>query len=98
MSENKDFPMYKGRPLVRSGDTIYYGFMKDPYVVKIDIRTKKQVGDLTVADKVGVQLISTDPTMNLQKRIDKNSEKIGLYAALDIGETWLARKLAELSK
>ena len=28
------FPSYKGRPLVRSGDTLYYGSMTEKYVVK----------------------------------------------------------------
>ena len=38
MSEQKkqSFPTYKGKPLVRSGDTIYYGSMKDKYVIIVD--------------------------------------------------------------
>ena len=45
MSEKQKspFPMYRGKPLVRSGDTIYYGNMTDKYVIKIDIKTKKTV-------------------------------------------------------
>ena len=37
MSEKQKspFPMYRGKPLVRSGDTIYYGNMTDKYVIKI---------------------------------------------------------------
>ena len=36
MSEKQKspFPMYRGKPLVRSGDTIYYGNMTDKYVIK----------------------------------------------------------------
>ena len=26
------FPTYKGKPLVRCGNTIYYGDMKEPYM------------------------------------------------------------------
>ncbi len=43
MSEKKNaFPMYKGKPLVRCGDVIYYGSMKDKYVIKMEIKTKKK--------------------------------------------------------
>ena len=46
MSEKKDeaqFPMYKGKPLVRSGDVLYYGSMKDKYVCRLEIKSKKKV-------------------------------------------------------
>ncbi len=85
-------PTYKGRTLVRSGDTIYLGSMNDPYVVKIDIKSKKKIGDLEVAEKTSVQLIATDPTLPLTKRIEKTSEREGLYLALDIAAAWLDRK------
>ena len=73
MSEQKkqSFPTYKGKPLVRSGDTIYYGSMKDKYVIKMDIKSKKKVGDLEVADKVTVQLMYTDPEIRTRKQIVK---------------------------
>ena len=61
MSEKQKspFPMYRGKPLVRSGDTIYYGNMTDKYVIKIDIKTKKTVEDMEVADKCIVCLLYT---------------------------------------
>ncbi len=37
------FPTYKGKPLVRCGNTIYYGDMKDPYVIKMDIKSTKKL-------------------------------------------------------
>lgn len=94
-SENAQFPTYKGKPLVRSGDTIYYGSMKDKYVIKMDIMTKKKMGDLELADKVIVQLMYTDPEIRTRKQIVKTSEKNGLYLALDIADAWLTRALAE---
>lgn len=90
-----EFPSYKGRPLVRSGDTLYYGSMRDKYVVKLNIKSKKDVKGLQVADKVSVQLMSTDPEIRTRKQIVKTSEKEGLYLALDIADAWLTRELGK---
>ena len=97
MSEKQKspFPMYRGKPLVRSGDTIYYGNMTDKDVIKIDIKTKKTVEDMEVADKCIVQLMLTDPEIRSRKQIVKTSEKNGLYLALDIADAWLTRALTE---
>lgn len=97
MSEKQKspFPMYRGKPLVRSGDTLYYGNMTDKYVIKIDIKTKKTVEDMEVADKCIVQLMLTDPEIRSRKQIVKTSEKNGLYLALDIADAWLTRALTE---
>lgn len=98
MDKAKDapqFPTYKGKPLVRCGDVIYYGSMKDKYVVKLEIKSKKRVLDMDVADKVGIQLMLTDPEIRARKQIVKSSEKDGLYLAMDIADAWLERALAE---
>ena len=98
MSEKKDqpkFPTYKGKPLVRCGDVIYYGSMKDKYVVKLEIKSKKKVKDMDVADRVTVQLMYTDPNIRTRKQIVKTSEKEGLYLAMDIADAWLTRARAE---
>lgn len=89
------FPSYKGRPLVRSGDTLYYGSMTDKFVVKLDVKSKKDVQGLQVADKVTVQLMSTDAEIRNRKQIVKSSEKEGLYLALDIADAWLTRELGK---
>ena len=39
MSEKSTFFSYKGKPLVRCGDVIYYGDMKDKFVVKLEIKS-----------------------------------------------------------
>ena len=85
---------YKGRPLVRNGNTIYYGNPSENYVIMMQITGTKQVGDLQVASKVSIQLLNTDPDVSARERIVKTSEKKGLYAAMDIAEIWLSRALA----
>jgi len=89
------FPTYRGKPLVRCGDVIYYGSMKDKYVVKLEIKSKKRVLDMDVADKVGIQLMYTNPDIRARKQIVKSSEKEGLYLAMDIADAWLQRALSE---
>ncbi len=86
---------YKGKPLVRSGNVLYYGDMSEKCVVVLQILSTKKVGDMSVADKIQVQLLLTDPEIRLKDRILKKSEKNGLYNAMDIGSIWLERALAE---
>ncbi len=89
------FLTYKGKALVRNGNTIYYGDMSDKCVVMIQILTTKKFNDLELADKVTIQLMSTDPDARPKERILKRSEKHGLYNAMDLGAIWLQRALAE---
>lgn len=85
--------MYKGRPLVRNGNILYYGSMADKYVIMMQILETKKVNDLDVATKVLVQLQYTDTDLRSRDRIVKTSEKPGLYAAMDIASIWLERAL-----
>lgn len=94
-SEEPQFPTYKGKPLVRCGDVIYYGSMTDRYVVRLEIKSKKKVKDMDVADRVSIQLMLTDQTVRNRKQIVKTSEKSGLYLAMDLADVWLNRALAE---
>ena len=89
---SQEFFLYKGRPLVRLQDTIYYGRISDPYVVMLQIRSHKQVKDLKVADEISVQMMATDLTLPPQKLIAKRADRHGLYQALDIASVWLDRE------
>lgn len=94
-NEKQAFLTYKGRPLVRSGNILYYGDMAEKCVIMLQILSTKTVKDLTMADKVQVQLLSTDPDLRMKDRVLKKSEKNGLYNAMDIGAIWLERELAQ---
>ncbi len=94
MAEKKnDFLTYKGKPLVRNGNTIYYGDMNDDFVIMMRILSSKEFGDIDLASKVSVQLVNTDPNVSIKEKIVKTSEKKGLYAAMDIADIWLTRAL-----
>ncbi len=94
MANDKEFLTYKGRPLVRKGNEIYYGDMSEKFVILLQIMTTKKEGDLEIADKVLVQLLNTDSDLRPRERIVKKSEKFGLYNAMDIGTIWLERALS----
>ena len=89
----KEFSTYKGKPLVRCGNELYYGSMAERFVIRMQIKTKKTVGDTEIADKVAIQLLCTDPDLSPRKQLVKSSEKTGLYVALDIADVWLERAL-----
>ena len=85
---------YKGRPLMRKDNIIYYGSMADSHIIMLQVLETKKQGDLDVATRVSVQLQLTDPNARSRDRIVKKSEKDGFYTALDVGSVWLERALA----
>ena len=85
----KKFFTYKGLPLVRKGNQLYYGNMYDDFVVWIEIKHTKKMGDIEVADKVKIRKMSTDLT---KPNIDKQADTDSLYDALDIAGAWLKVK------
>ncbi len=88
--------MYKGRPLVRSKNDIYYGNPEDPYVIFMQVlTTAKTESGAEVADRIHITLLSTDVAKPPIERMVKQSDKNGLFNALDIGVIWLERALAD---
>ena len=93
MAEDKILT-YKGHPLMRKDNVIYYGSMADSHIIMMQILETKKQNDVDIATRVSVQLQLTDPAAKSRDRIVKKSEKNGLYAALDVGCVWLERALA----
>ena len=89
---------YKGRPLVRSKNEIYYGDMGDAYVVFMQILSTKKEGDEDLPDKIMLMLLNTDTSLSPKDRIAKQSVKNGLYNALDFASIMLDRALADAAK
>ena len=97
-TESKKTLLYKGRPLMRKDNSIYYGSMADPYIVMMQVLETKTVDGQEIASKVSVQLQLTDPSVKSRDRVTKRSEKDGIYSALDVGSVWLERALNANSK
>lgn len=85
---------YKGHPLRRKDNLIYYGSMADKYIIMLQVLESRKEKDLDVATKVSVQLQLTDPDLKSRDRVVKKSEKDSLYAAMDVAAVWLDRSLS----
>ena len=85
---------YKGHPLRRKDNLLYYGSMADKYIIMMQILDTKKIKDLDVATRVSVQLQLTDPDLKSRDRVVKKGEKSSLYEAMDFASIWLERALA----
>lgn len=80
---------YKGKPLVREGNTICYGDMTEKCILVLEIMKYKEEGGAKLPDKILIQVIdSKDPT-----KIIKQGQKNGLYEAFAMGTVWLEMAL-----
>lgn len=87
MSAEQTIFTYKGKPMVRRGDTIYYGDMKEKYIIIFTIKSKKKVGDLEVADSVSIDLCTNRGAG--KEKVIKKANRESLFEAIDIAEFWL---------
>lgn len=85
---------YKGHPLQRKDNIIYYGSFADKYIIMLQILDTKKVKELDVASKVSIQLQLTDTNIKSRDRIVKKTEKDSLYSAIDVAAVWLERALS----
>ena len=85
---------YKGHPLRRKDNLVYYGSMADKYIIMLQIMDSKKVDDLDLATKVSVQLQLTDPDLKSRDRVVKKSDLPDLFSAIDMGSIWLMRALS----
>jgi hypothetical protein len=80
---------YKGKPLVREGDTICYGDMSDKCILVLEIMSYKKHEGNDIPDKIFIQIIDPkDPN-----KIIKQAQKSGLYEAFTYGVVWLEQAL-----
>ena len=78
---------YKGRPLVREANEIFYGEMSEPHYVYMMIMSYKKSGNSIVEnipDKIMVQLLPTDGSLPVKQRMAN-----GLLDAFETACAWL---------
>ena len=54
---------YKGRPLMRKDNLIYYGSMADSHIVLLQVLESREEKGVQLATRVSVQLQLTDPEL-----------------------------------
>ena len=84
---------YRGKPLVRQGNFIFYGNPDDKFILFMNILESKKVGNLDVASRVLVQVQDTDDEKPFNEKVWKQCEKKSIFDAFDIGVIWLERAL-----
>ena len=90
-AEKESFLMYKGKPLVRCGNVVYYGNISDKYVIQMEMKNPVTLQDMEVSTIVSVTMLETNSESGNIAKIIKSSEKPGLYPAMDIAQIWLSR-------
>ncbi len=91
MAEETSFLTYKGRPLVRSGNVIFYGNLTDKYVVMMQILGSSPDGDIEKSTKIAVELQNNDPAAKPNERVIQKTEKKSMADAMEIATIWLDR-------
>lgn len=89
------FMYYKGKPLVRCKNVIYYGNIEDGHIIRMESVESSENLDIKVSSEVSVEMIEIDPKDTNVRKIVKTSKKDGLYQALDIAKIWLDRVKVE---
>lgn len=92
--------IYRGKPLIREGNTYCFGSMQDKYVVFMMALSNKTIkdakgNDVEIPDKILIQVLSTDTKLPPHERVVKQGEKSGLYDAMDMAIIWLDRYNAQ---
>lgn len=80
---------YKGRPLVREGDTICYGDMNEKCVLILEILSYRKEDGKDLPDNIFIQVVDAKNQTNILRQ---GSEK-GLFEAFELGLIWLEHEL-----
>lgn len=80
---------YKGRPLVREGDTLCYGDMSEKCILILEILTYKNEGGRELPDNIFIQVVESQNQTNILRQ----GSKQGLFEAFELGLIWLEHEL-----
>ena len=75
MAEATEGLVYRGHPLRRVDNLIYYGSMADKYIVMMQVLDTAPLKDITLAKRVSIQLQLTDATLRSRDRVVRSTEK-----------------------
>ncbi|HAZ19191.1 MAG TPA: hypothetical protein DER23_04950 [Clostridiales bacterium] len=84
---------YKGFPMIKSGGILCVGDPADGAVLILTTLTTTQLMGEEIPELIFLQIQNTDKNSSDCGTIIKQTDKTGLYNALDIGLIWLSREL-----
>lgn len=87
---------YKGKPVYRKGNKLYYGNLEDPLILELEVLETKKVGDLDVATKVKFNIQDNNVSEIGTGTNYRTGERNDLYKAFDIGAWWLQDALSSM--
>lgn len=94
MTKKKKFLTYKDKPVLRVGNTIYYGDPAEKYILALDILETEPSGEINKTTKVSIKLMENTGEFG-QGKVFRQSERENLYKAFDIGSWWLQAALSQ---
>ncbi|MBS7227214.1 MAG: hypothetical protein PUJ93_01270 [Oscillospiraceae bacterium] len=93
MAEVRDGLVYRGHPLRRVDNLIYYGSMADKYIIMMQVLDTEPLKDISLAKRVSIQLQLTDASLRSRDRVVRSTEKSSLSEAMEFASIWLERAL-----
>ncbi len=85
----RDKLIYRGKSLIRQGNTLYFGDFNDNFITRFTILETKNVNDLDMATKILIELLEKNGDDISSAKLTKKAERTSMWAALDIGIYWL---------
>ena len=93
MAEVRDGLVYRGHPLRRVDNLIYYGSMADKYIIMMQVLDTEPLKDISLAKRGSIQLQLTDASLRSRDRVVRSTEKSSLSEAMEFASIWLERAL-----
>ena len=81
--------MFRGRPVVRRDNCIYYGFIDDKVIAKLTVKEAEDINDIKLSTKINVQLITNNTHLTGNEIMIMMKTRDGIYEALDLAAVWL---------
>ncbi|MBQ3181903.1 MAG: hypothetical protein IJB50_04005 [Clostridia bacterium] len=85
----RDVLVYRDKPLLRDGNTLYYGDFSENFIVRFTILESEKINDLDMAKKIVIELLEKNGDDIKSAKLTKKAERTSMWAALDIGIYWL---------
>lgn len=88
-AKKKKILTYKGKPVYRKGNKLFYGNLEDPLILMLEITETKKQQNINVATKVKFRIQDNSVEEIGTGTNYRTGERDDLYKAFDIGAWWL---------